>query len=61
MLEGRNLERLIGYALLADNAYRKWLVTDPQAAAASIDIAITDQEAAYSRETVTLRRLNAMA
>ncbi len=61
MLEGNNLERLIGYALLADNAYRKWFVTDPQAAAASIDIRITDQEAAYIRETVTLRRLNAMA
>jgi hypothetical protein len=61
MLEGSDLERLIGYALLADNAYRKWLVTDPQAAAASIDIKLTDQEADYIRNTVTLRRLNAMA
>lgn len=61
MLEGSDLERLIGYALLADNAYRKWLVTDPQAAAASIDIKLSDQEADYIRNTVTLRRLNAMA
>ncbi len=61
MLEGNDLERLIGHALLADKTYRKWFVADPQAAAASIDIDITDQEAAYIRETVTLRRLNAMA
>ncbi|HNS01486.1 MAG TPA: hypothetical protein PKM78_03790 [Anaerolineae bacterium] len=61
MLEGKDLERLIGYALLADNAFRKWLLTDPQAAAASIEITISDQEAAYIRDTVTLRRLNAMA
>jgi hypothetical protein len=61
MLEGSDLERLIGHALLADNAFRKWLVTDPQAAAASIDITLSDQEADYIRDTVTLRRLNAMA
>ena len=60
MLEGNDLERLIGYALLADNKFRKWLLTDPQAAAASIDIKLTDDEADYIKSTVTLRRLNAM-
>jgi hypothetical protein len=61
MLEGNDLERLVGYALLADKDFRKWLLSDPQAAAASIDITLSDQEADYIRNTVTLRRLNAMA
>ncbi len=61
MLEGNDLERLIGYALLADNKFRKWLLTDPQAAAASIDITLSEREAQHIRDTVTLRRLNAMA
>ena len=56
-----DLERLIGYALLADSDYRRWFVRDPQAAAASIGITLQDAEAAYIRETITLRRLNAMA
>ena len=60
MLEGNDLERLIGYALLADNKFRKWFVTDPQAAAASIEIRLSDAEAQYIKDTVTLRRLNAM-
>ena len=61
MMQEGDLERLIGYALLADKKFRKWFVSDPQAAAASIDIKLTDEEADYIRETVTLRRLNAMA
>ena len=61
MLQENDLERLIGYALLADNKFRKWLLTDPQSAAASIDIQLSAAQADYIRETVTLRRLNAMA
>jgi hypothetical protein len=60
MLQGNDLDRLIGFALLANDKYRKWLLTDPQAAAASIDIKLSDEEAAYIKSTVTLRRLNAM-
>ena len=61
MLQDSDLQRLIGYALLADNKFRKWLLTDPQAAAGSIDIQLSEAQADYIRETVTLRRLNAMA
>ena len=61
MLEGNDLERLIGYALLADNKFRKSLLADPQAAAATIGVTLSDQEAEYIRNTVTLRRMNAMA
>lgn len=56
-----DLERLIGYALLADAEYRRWLVRDPQAAAASIGITLNEAEAEHIHNTVTLRRLNAMA
>lgn len=60
-MEGKDLEQLIGHALLADKKFRQWFVTDPQAAAASLGITLTGQEADYIRETVSLRRLNAMA
>lgn len=55
------IEKLVGHALLADAKYRKWLLADPKAAAATIGVVLTDDDAAYIQQTVTLRRLNAMA
>jgi hypothetical protein len=61
MTSQEEIERLVGYALLADGEYRQWFLTDPKAAAATIGIELADDEAAYIQQTVTLRRLNAMA
>ena len=61
MTSPEEIEKLVGYTLLADSKYRKWFLTDPKAAAASIGVELSDDEAAYIQQTVTLRRLNAMA
>lgn len=60
-MPSEEIEKLVGYTLLADNKYRKWFLADPKAAAASIGIELGDDEAEYIQRTVTLRRLNAMA
>lgn len=52
---------LLGYALLASDKYREWLVTDPIAAAAEAGVKLTEDQAAYIKKNVSLSLLNSMA
>lgn len=52
---------LLGHALLADVDFRRWLCEDPAAAAASIGITLTDVQADYIKNNVSLRRLHGIA
>lgn len=54
------LERLLGYALMADKEFRKALCDDPRKAAESLEITLTDDQVDMLLH-VSKRRLDGMA
>lgn len=61
ILDPKDQYTLLGYALLASDKYREWLVTDPVAAAAEAGVTLTQEQAAYIKKQVSLSSLNNMA
>jgi hypothetical protein len=55
------LGALLGYALLGDDDFRSLLQADPQAAAASMDLVLTDEEIQVIQESVHWDELDMMA
>lgn len=56
-----HIYKLLGYALLSDVTFRRWLCEDPAAAAASIGITLTEVQADWIKNNISRRRLHGVA